>query len=37
MAVFNPFDFFLEPQAENSVRLDPALTHELAPSSGNAG
>ena len=32
MAVFNPFDFFLEPGAENfPFRYDPALAHELAP------
>lgn len=32
MAVFNPFDFFLEPSAEQfPFRYDPALDHELAP------
>jgi uncharacterized protein (DUF2126 family)/transglutaminase-like putative cysteine protease len=32
MAVFNPFDFFLEPQAETfPFKYDPALDHELAP------
>jgi uncharacterized protein (DUF2126 family)/transglutaminase-like putative cysteine protease len=32
MAVFNPFDFFLEPEAEHfPFRYDPALDHELAP------
>ena len=32
MAVFNPFDFFLEPQAEKfPFEYDPALDHELAP------
>jgi len=32
MAVFNPFDFFLEPDAERfPFRYDPALEHELAP------
>jgi uncharacterized protein (DUF2126 family)/transglutaminase-like putative cysteine protease len=32
MAVFNPFDFFLEPQAEKfPFEYDPASDHELAP------
>jgi uncharacterized protein (DUF2126 family)/transglutaminase-like putative cysteine protease len=32
MAVLNPFDFFLEPQAETfPFTYDPSLTHELAP------
>src|SRR6185436_7318061 len=32
MAVFNPFDFFLEPEAEKfPFKYDPALDHELAP------
>ncbi len=32
MAVFNPFDFFLEPQAEKfPFEYDPALDHELEP------
>src|SRR3984957_4069780 len=32
MAVFNPFDFFLEPQVEKfPFAYDPALDHELAP------
>ena len=32
MAVYNPFDFFLEPQAENfPFRYDPVLAHELEP------
>jgi uncharacterized protein (DUF2126 family)/transglutaminase-like putative cysteine protease len=32
MAVFNPFDFFLEPQAEKfPFDYDPASDHELAP------
>ena len=32
MSVLNPFDFFLEPQAENfPFTYDPALDHELAP------
>ncbi|HEY1080967.1 MAG TPA: transglutaminase family protein, partial [Prosthecobacter sp.] len=32
MAVFNPFDFFLEPQAETvPFQYDPVLAHELEP------
>ena len=32
MAVLNPFDFFLEPQAEQfPFKYDQALDHELAP------
>src|ERR1017187_8495396 len=32
MSVLNPFDFFLEPQAEKfPFAYDPALDHELAP------
>ncbi|MBV6499743.1 MAG: hypothetical protein CJBNEKGG_02206 [Prosthecobacter sp.] len=32
MSVYNPFDFFLEPQAEHfPFRYDPALNHELEP------
>jgi len=32
MSVLNPFDFFLEPSAENfPFEYDPALAHELAP------
>jgi uncharacterized protein (DUF2126 family)/transglutaminase-like putative cysteine protease len=32
MAVFNPFDYFLEPQAETfPFRYDPVLAHELEP------
>ena len=32
MAVFNPFDFFLEPEAENfPFQYDPLLKEELAP------
>jgi len=32
MAVINPFDFFLEPDAENfPIRYDPTLDEELAP------
>jgi len=32
MSVLNPFDFFLEPSAENfPFSYDPALKHELAP------
>ena len=32
MSVLNPFDFFLEPQAEKfPFTYDPALDHELAP------
>src|SRR6187399_1389618 len=32
MAVFNPFDFFLEPDAEKfPFKYDMALDHELAP------
>jgi uncharacterized protein (DUF2126 family)/transglutaminase-like putative cysteine protease len=32
MAVYNPFDFFLEPQAEHfPFRYDPTLAHELEP------
>ncbi|HCN78284.1 MAG TPA: hypothetical protein DIT13_13945, partial [Verrucomicrobiales bacterium] len=32
MAVYNPFDFFLEPQAEHfPFKYDPALAHELEP------
>jgi transglutaminase-like putative cysteine protease len=32
MAVFNPFDFFLEPEGENfPFEYDSALDHELAP------
>ena len=38
MAVLNPFDFFLEPDAEKfPFAYDPALDHELAPFSANAG
>ncbi|HEX2747502.1 MAG TPA: transglutaminase family protein, partial [Verrucomicrobiales bacterium] len=32
MAVYNPFDFFLEPEAEHvPFTYDPALDHDLAP------
>ena len=32
MSVYNPFDFFLEPQAEHfPFRYDPQLAHELEP------
>ena len=32
MAVYNPFDFFLEPEAEHvPFRYDPVLAHELEP------
>src|ERR1700712_5162421 len=32
MAVYNPFDFFLEPQAENfPFKYEPLLEQELAP------
>ena len=32
MSVLNPFDFFLEPDAEKfPFAYDPALDHELAP------
>ena len=32
MAVFNPFDFFLEPSAENTpFRYEAGLAHDLAP------
>jgi uncharacterized protein (DUF2126 family) len=32
MSVLNPFDFFLEPSAENfPFEYDPSLSHELAP------
>src|SRR6185295_3162494 len=32
MSVFNPFDFFLEPEAERfPFQYDPGLKHELAP------
>jgi hypothetical protein len=32
MSVINPFDFFLEPEAENfPFEYDGALSHELAP------
>src|SRR2546425_5177226 len=32
MSVLNPFDFFLEPAAENfPFEYEPALAHELAP------
>ncbi len=32
MSVLNPFDFFLEPEAENfPFEYDPSLAHELAP------
>jgi uncharacterized protein (DUF2126 family)/transglutaminase-like putative cysteine protease len=32
MAVYNPFDFFLEPSAENfPFTYEPALAHDLAP------
>jgi len=32
MAVINPFDFFLEPEAEKiPFKYDPSLAHELAP------
>ena len=35
MSVLNPFDFFLEPQAEKfPFAYDPALDHELAPFNG---
>ncbi|HEU0040502.1 MAG TPA: transglutaminase family protein, partial [Verrucomicrobiae bacterium] len=35
MSVLNPFDFFLEPQAERfPFAYDPALDHELAPFNG---
>ena len=32
LSVINPFDFFLEPEAENfPFKYEPALAHELAP------
>ncbi|MBV8209873.1 MAG: transglutaminase family protein [Burkholderiaceae bacterium] len=32
MSVYNPFDFFLEPAAENApFRYEPQLAHDLAP------
>ncbi|MBL9130078.1 MAG: transglutaminase family protein, partial [Verrucomicrobiaceae bacterium] len=32
MAVYNPFDFFLEPEAEHvPFKYDPVLAHELEP------
>src|SRR5438552_8702460 len=37
MSVLNPFDFFLEPAAENfPFEYEPALAHELAPYRVNA-
>ena len=37
MAVFNPFDFFLEPEAEAfPVQVRPSLEHDSRPSSSRA-